>query len=179
MRTQRRHCAWACVVLRLRVGVHGEHVLESTTTIRQCYCRTVRARARAVCPLLKSSIVFPHTLLRCRCNHHGWLWRLHMGDDVWAHISWIVDHVMALTISKKKMYAVEYAERKSSENKVSDKYCPSVSDDLRRKILYRTYLSHQKGSCIEKTPRATRSFPQALPALYSIKYQVACFRIEY
>ena len=27
-----------------------------------------------------------------------------------------------------------------------------MSDDLRRKILYRTYLSHQKGSCIEKTP---------------------------
>ena len=88
---------------------------------------------------------------------------------------------MALTISKKKksMQLSMHKGRAVEKRKVPDKYCPSVSDDLRRKILYRTYLSHQKGSCIEKNPRVTRSFPQALPALYSIKYQVACFRIEY
>lgn len=61
---------------------------------------------------------------------------------------------MALTISKKKksMQLSMHKGRAVEKRKVPDKYCPSVSDDLRRKILYRTYLSHQKGSCIEKTP---------------------------
>jgi hypothetical protein len=51
-------------------------------------------------------------------------------------------------LEEEKRYAVKYAERRAVRIKVLDKYCPSVSDDLRRKILYRPYLSLQRGPAL-------------------------------